>query len=82
VSSEKADDAKPLSKDEKLQQAMNALKVVESRSLESLVGGSSSRGIPMKANGKKDLQLDGAPPATNGSTTANSSHDSMDALGS
>jgi serine/threonine protein kinase len=79
VGSEKADDAKPMSKDEKLQQAMNALKVVESRSLELLVGGTSNRGVPMKAtNSKKDLQLDCA--AANGSTAANSSHDSMDAL--
>ena len=83
VGSEKTDDAKPTSNDEKLQQAMNALKVVESRSLELLGGGMSNRGVPMKASSsKKDFQLDCAAPATNELTTAGSSHDSMDALGS
>ncbi len=58
-------------KGDKLQQAMNALKVVESRSLDSLVGNGSSnslRGIPMASSKVSDhLQ---------GSLTTNSSRES------
>lgn len=64
-------DEEKQNKDDKLQQAMNALKVVESRSLDSLGGNGSSnslRGIPM-ASSK-------APEHQQGSLTTNSSRDS------
>jgi WNK lysine deficient protein kinase len=50
------EDEKHVCKDDKLQQAMNALKVVESRSLDMLGGGGSSknlRGIPMSAEPRR-----------------------------
>lgn len=64
------EEGKP-NKDDKLQQAMNALKVVESRSLDSLGGNGSSnslRGIPM-ASSKASEQ-------PHGSLTTNSSRES------
>ena len=72
---------KPMTKEDKLQQAMNALKVVESRSLELLGGGCSKKGVPMKTDKKGDdvsLEPFGIPNAT---VTASSSHDSIDTTG-
>ena len=80
VSSDKGEcsDDKPISKEEKLQQAMNALKVVESRSLELLGGGCSKKGVPMKSEKKRteEISLEPFP----GTVTASSSHDSIDVL--
>jgi hypothetical protein len=78
VGSDRVDDPKASSKDDKLQQAMNALRVVESRSLELLGGGMTKKGVPMKAASNKSISL---VHVTNGTVTANSSHDSMDMLG-
>ena len=78
-------DEEKSSKD-KLQQAMNALRVVESRSLDSLGGNGSSnslRGIPMASSKAPDQQQQLGSLTTNSSRDSNidgilTSHPSMD----